>query len=204
MFCLSYFPPIEYYFRWINHLPILEWEEHFQKQSYRNRFCIFGANGKLCLSIPIIHTGDNNQKIRDVKISYDHLWQSHHWNSIYSAYRSSPYFEFYEEEIKLIFEKKEQFLVDLNIKIHEVISNILEIKPFYEKTNTYKSQIDSDTVDFRKIHPKIKSELTFPPYTQVFSDKHGFLANLSILDLIFSEGPNASQYLELLLTENSF
>jgi len=175
---------------------IFEIDDNFLKQTYRNRSYIYGANGKLTLNIPVIHSQKNRQKYRDVKIFNDENWQSLHWKSLLSAYRTSPFFEFYEDELQPLFEKKADFILDFNLKCFEVITDCLQIDINTSKTETYQES-PANTTDFRfLVNAKKEHPQTFDKYTQVFSNKHGFISNLSILDLLFNEGPNALNYLE--------
>lgn len=175
---------------------VFEMDDNFVKQTYRNRTYIYGANGKLGLNIPVIHTQKNRQKYKDVKIFNQDKWQSLHWKSLLSAYRTSPFFEYYEDELQPIFTKKAEYLLDFNLKCFEVICDCLQLELNISKTETYQKDIDKKT-DFRHlVHAKKETPYGFENYTQVFSNKHGFIPNLSILDLLFNEGPNTLNYLE--------
>lgn len=191
-----YFGPIEYFSAIVKSDSIdIDVCENFQKQTYRNRCNILGANGKLRLAIPIFH--DGSKKMKDLKISYDHNWEKEHFKSLTSAYLSSPYFEYYEDEIKAIYDKKENFLLDLNLKTIDFILAKIKSDVQVNHTETY-NQLDSE-FDFRNIFSaKKSSEIEFKPYAQVFDDKFGFTPDLSILDLLFSEGPSAGIYLKKL------
>lgn len=173
-----------------------EMEDNFQKQTYRNRAYIYGANGKLSLNIPVIHTQKERQKYRDVKIYNAEKWQQIHWKSLESAYRTSPFFEFYEDEIAPLFQTKAKFLLDFNMQCFKTICECLQLELNSSETTVYeKTVIDKldmrDLVNVKKEKPK-----PFEPYTQVFNDKHGFISNLSIFDLLFCEGPNSVNYLQ--------
>lgn len=179
-----------------NNAVVFEIHDNFVKQTYRNRTYIYGANGKLALNIPVIHSQKKRKKYCDVKIYNEANWQSQHWKSLLSAYRTSPFFEFYEDVFKPLFELKTNFLLDFNLKCFYVICDCLELNPTISKTDTYRKDI-KDVIDFRSlVHAKKEPNHEFDSYTQVFSNKHGFLSNLSILDLLFNEGPNALPYLE--------
>ncbi len=181
-------------------IAIEQWE-NYTKKSYRNRCCIFGANGLLSISIPVIKATHKKVLSKNVKIAYDTNWQKLHKKSIESAYRSSPYYEYYLDDLDRFFTQKWTYLLDFNLEIHDQICHFLEIDNNYSLTQNFISMDSIDFDDFRnQIHPKNKtkqvhSEFFFKPYTQVFGDKHGFIHNLSILDLIFNLGPNASPYL---------
>jgi len=173
-----------------------EWDDNFQKQTYRNRCYIYGANGKLSLNIPIIHTQKERQKYRDVKIHNTDKWQINHWKSIESAYKTSPFFEFYEDDLKSLFDNHYENLYDYNIECFQTLCDCLQIELAVDKTSEYQHST-TDILDCRKLVQAKKEQLfKFHPYTQVFKAKHGFISNLSILDLLFNEGPNSVMYLE--------
>ncbi|WP_424494455.1 WbqC family protein [Salinimicrobium sp. GXAS 041] len=177
---------------------IFENEDNYQKQTYRNRMYVYGANGKLLLNIPIKHTGDKSQhqKYKDVRIENDFHWQKQHWKSLQSAYRTSPFFEFYEDDFEHLYTKKYDFLIDFNYDCLTVALESLQMDLEIKKTTAY-NENPSSVVDGRfLVNAKMKSQPEFVPYTQVFESKTGFINNLSIIDLIFNEGPNALSYLE--------
>lgn len=176
---------------------VFEKGDNYQKQTYRNRMYIYGANGKQLLSIPIKHLGNNGRQLyKDVKIENDFQWQKQHWKSIESAYRTSPFFEFYEDEFAHLFEKKQEFLFDFNLKTTEIIMDCLQLEADFEFTEEYFAT-PKDQQDFRPlVNAKSKIGQDITPYTQVFEEKHGFIPNLSTLDLLFNEGTNALTYLE--------
>ena len=175
---------------------VFEMDDNFLKQTYRNRTYIYGANGKLGLNIPVIHSQKNRQKYRDVKIFNEDNWQSLHWKSLLSAYRTSPFFEYYEDELQHLFTEKAEFLFDFNLKCFKVICDCLQLDLNITKTKTYQKNT-ADKIDFRHlVNAKKEISYSFENYTQVFNNKHGFISNLSILDLLFNEGPNALNYLE--------
>ena len=195
----AYFPPI---FQWAKMIEaqdfLIENHEHFIKQSYRNRCEIYGANGKMNLIIPL-KKWKNHSMIRDILISYEENWQKLHWKSIESAYRASPYFEFYEEDLQPFFTKKTfKYLVDFNEVTIELIKQLLKLSFARNITNEF-DEVETDK-DWRKIiHPKnnlMYTMVEYPKYIQVFEDKKGFIPNLSILDLLFNLGPESSTYLK--------
>lgn len=175
---------------------VFENDDNYQKQTYRNRTYIYGANGKLLLNIPIKHSGDgSHQKYRDVKIENNFEWQKHHWKSLQSAYRSSAFFEFYEDEFAHLFEKTQRFLMDFNYKCQELVCECLQLNLTYSKTKEYFK--NPQQIDLREaINAKTKPLIPATRYFQVFEDKKGFIPNLSILDLLFNEGTSALTYLE--------
>ena len=175
---------------------MFEIDDNFLKQTYRTRSYIYAANGKLILNIPVIHTQKNRQKYKDVKIANDYKWQDLHWKSLLSAYSTSPFFEYYEDELRPLFNMKTDFILDFNLKCFEVICDCLQLELNITKTETFEKTVENKS-DFRYlVNAKKEYHQTFECYTQVFGDKHGFINNLSILDLLFNEGPNALNYIE--------
>jgi hypothetical protein len=193
----TYFPNIAHFVAMANAKEItFEMDDSFLKQTYRNRTYIYGANGKLALNIPVIHSQKNRQKYRDVKIFNEEKWQSLHWKSLLSAYRTSPFFEYYEDELQPLFTESTDYLLEFNFKCIEVICDCLQLELNTTKTEIYQKTVE-DKTDFRYlVNVKKETPQQFENYTQVFSTKHGYIPNLSILDLLFSEGPNALNYLE--------
>lgn len=196
----SYFGNIQYFSKIASGESVyIDQEEQYRKQTYRNRTVILAGNGPLMLSVPVVHKGAIFNPIKELLISYDIEWQRQHWRSIISAYNRSPFFEFYADDIEPIFNKKEKYLIDLNIKTVNLIADTLEL----DTSNILENKIDSEIdLDFRRaISPK-KSDIISDPtyiekeYTQVFSDKYSFYPNLSILDLLFNQGPNCIEFLE--------
>lgn len=179
---------------------IFEVEDNYQKQTYRTRCYIYGANGKQLLNIPVQHN-NKSRKTSEILIDNSVPWQKQHLRAIEAAYRSSPYFEFYEEEFVLLFKKTPQFLLDFNFRCLELVLEMLQLEITFTKTEAFFKEY-SDLVDLRLLaDAKSEKKYKLNPYTQVFSDKHGFIENLSILDLLFMEGPNALNYLENQLIE---
>ncbi len=193
----SYFPNIASFVAMIKNEDVhFEVCDNYQKQTYRNRSNIYGAQGKLGLTVPVNYTQKNRQLYRDVKISYDTNWQAIHWKSLESAYKMSPFFEFYQDDLKPLFFKKEPFVMAFNLQCFQVVCECLELNISIKKTNYFEKDLKNFR-DYRSlINIKKESPQTFQKYTQVFTQKHGFISNLSILDLLFNEGPNAVLYLE--------
>jgi len=174
---------------------LFEVEDNYQKQTYRTRCFIYSPNGKQLLNIPI-KNAKTTQKTKEVLIDYSFGWQKQHRKSIESAYRSSPYYEFYEDEFNPLFEDKPKFLLDFNLKCQETILEFLSLALNSSKTIEYHKTYNSQ-LDLRYLaNAKSKQKIELTEYTQGFSDKHGFIPNLSILDLLFMEGTNALTYLE--------
>ena len=192
----SYFPSISHFVAISKADSLtLEMEDNFQKQTNRNRMYIYSPNGIQLLNIPIKHSNTLHQKIKDVKLETAFDWQKQHFKSLEAAYRTSPFFEYFEDDIRPIFEKKHTFLMDLNLQSMEIVSKCLRLEFDYDETAEYFHEV-SDKKDFRGLINGKKDTTVIEPYTQVFGDKHGFINNLSILDLLFNEGRYAMEYLK--------
>ncbi|MCF2876134.1 MULTISPECIES: WbqC family protein [unclassified Tenacibaculum] len=197
LFIPTYFAPISQYAAIYQSDSIcFEIHDNYQKQTYRNRCYIYGANGKLALNVPVKHkTKVGRKKTKDTLIENDFPWQSQHFKSLQSAYRSSPYFEFFEDDLSKIFTKKYTFLQDVNIDCHLFIADALQMDTSFDKTENY--NLTPETIDYRNLALAKKGlEIELDTYVQMFDDKYGFIPNLSILDLLFMEGPNAISFLE--------
>ncbi len=195
IFPTCYFAPIAWYAAALRTETLyIETAEHYRKQQYSNRMWIKTANGVLSLVVPVERTGER-KAIRDKKIAYHTTWQKTHWKSLETAYRSSPYFEYYEDKFRCFYEKKHDFLLDFNMEIQNLCLNLLQIEKKIETISVYEKEGFYDT-DYRNSFDA--SLLTEPhwfkaaPYTQVFE---GFHANLSIFDLLCNEGPNGKAIL---------
>lgn len=175
---------------------LFEFWDNYQKQTLRNRTLIYSANGVLSLSIPVVYSQKNRQLYKDIKIAHAEDWQSHHWKSIESAYRTSPFFEFYADELKYLFTEKPEFLLEHNLNCFKVILECLQLT-YNLKTTTEFNKSPENIKEYRFLVNTRKLDVKpFETYTQVFSNKHGFISNLSILDLLFNEGPNTVNYLQ--------
>ncbi|MEM8524307.1 MAG: WbqC family protein [Bacteroidota bacterium] len=198
-----YLPCVQYLAQFLKYETIIiEQYEHYQKRSYRNRCHIMGANGLLRLSIPL-QSGKNQQmNIREVRISYQENWQQLHWKSIASAYRNAPFFEYYADYLAPFFEQKEEFLFDWNHKLLLQLLDLLQLEnnvqlsEQYEPTPTFPIVDRRDSIRAKKSRHKEALSFETIPYVQVFQERHGFVPNLSILDLLFCTGPQAILYLE--------
>ena len=175
---------------------VMEVQDNYQKQTYRNRCYIYAANGKLQLSIPVVFSQKNRQKYSEVKIANTYKWQDNHWKSLESAYRTSPFFEFYADELQPLFTETFDTILEFNLKCFELICDCLQLELDYSKTEVYDKE-PKNTIDYRAlVNAKKETIIPLKPYTQVFKAKHGFINNLSILDLLFNEGTNAVSYLK--------
>lgn len=191
----AYLPPVQYITKFLFGTPVyIEKQENYQKQSYRNRCHIYGANGRQCLVIPVKKRHGRKTNIGEVEIDHQSGWQKIHLKSIESAYRLSAFYEYYADEFRALYEKKTAFLFDWNLLLLETMLNLLEIPGKAVMTAGWEKE-PIKFLDFRQmINPKSrleKSDSTFNPhpYQQVFQERFGFLPNLSIIDLMFNEGP---------------
>lgn len=174
----------------------LEAHEHYQKRSYRNRAHIVGANGMQRLSIPLKKGKNQQQAIQDVQIAYHESWHKQHWQSIISAYGNAPFFPFYADDLALIYKQEYDKLWDLNYAILQLVFRLLTWDKPIQLTSEYHPSYPDKISDIRNlIRPNNTIVDKFPPYPQVFTERHGFLPNLSILDLLFCQGPQANLYL---------
>ncbi|MDD6437420.1 MAG: WbqC family protein [Prevotella sp.] len=196
----AYFGPVQWYQK-LNRYDActVEQYDHFVKQTYRNRCVIATTAGLQSLTVPT--EGYNTPKCytKDIRISDHGNWRHLHWNALASAYGESPFFEFYADDLRPFFESKWTFLIDFNMAITEKMCELLDIHPSISLSNAYQDATAAEADDFRDaIRPKrplADPDFAPKPYYQVFKAKHGFLSNLSILDLLFNEGNEAVLYL---------
>ncbi len=188
----AYLPPISYFIAVHQSSDFcLEACENYVKQSYRNRCKIAGANGMETLSIPVESENGNKISIRDVRISGQDHWQQKHWRAIVSAYRNSPFFEYYEDDFRPFYEKKYEFLWDYNLELLTLIFELLEWDVQIHFTNVFEHN-RLEINDLRsEIHPKKEPVFLAKAYYQVFGLKNGFQADLSVIDLLFNLGNEA-------------
>lgn len=201
----AYLAPIQYFTKFIDYQFVyIEYCESYLKQSYRNRTIILEANGPLPLTLPVVNGPRAKGPIRDQQLSYDYSWQQMHWRAIVSAYNNSPFFEYYADDLAPFYgDKRWKFLIDFNREIQEAVLKSLNIKARIKFTTDYypAGNVPEGIDDFRyTIHPKPQrqvEDLSFlaRPYFQVFQEKWGFVPNLTILDLLFNEGPQSLGYL---------
>ena len=209
----AYFAPIQWYQK-LHRYDKVEIEAHdsFIKQTYRNRCLIATTAGVQALTVPVERGSDGSEAdnaqptrkclTRDVRISDHGNWRHLHWNALASAYGESPFFEFYADDVRPFFERRWTFLYDFNMEICAKMCELIGISPDAGPTAEYIAADDpalAGTADFRDaIRPKHPlPDPGFSPrrYYQVYEAKHGFLPNLSILDLLFNMGPESLLYL---------
>ncbi len=182
-------PPISYLMKCLDSDSIiLEQHEHYVKQTYRNRCNIYGPNGKQTLVIPVVHNNIFRTPINKVRISNETKWNNIHWKSVCAAYRNSPYFEFYEDDFRNLFENPEEFLFEFNLKLLKIIFDCFQVKAAIQLTENYQKITENPSTDLRNyFHPK-KIISSKKPYRQVFKEKHGFIDDLSCIDYLFNAG----------------
>jgi WbqC-like protein family len=195
-----YFGCVNYYINLVKHKKIkIERFEHYQKVSYRNRCYIAGPNGRILLSVPLVKGKNQRTVMKDVRIDNTQKWQSLHWKTLTSAYRRSPWFEYYEEELNPFFVRKYEFLLDWNMELFCHVNNWLGINIQLAFTEEYIEDFAyTEEIDCRNrfLPPPGNDPGSCPvSYRQVFEDRTGFLPNLSILDLLFCEGKRAGEIL---------
>jgi hypothetical protein len=194
----AYFPPIEYFYllQKYDHV-IIEAEETYPKQTFRNRCIIYSEKGKLDLTVPVSKPFGNRTKTKDVEIFNENRWQTNHWRAINSAYQHSPYFLYYKDEIEIFFTRKAINLLNLNMEITNKLCQVIGIKSRFSISQEYIKTGNLENDHRFDLYPKLKcAHLNFTNYIQVFSERHGFIQNLSILDLIFNLGPESLEYLK--------
>ena len=193
----TYFPSIATFAVIVQNEIVWEVFDNFQKQTYRNRCYICTDQGKHMMNIPIKHVGSNQGRQLYSEVVLDHTmpWQKQHWRTLETAYRTSPYFEFYEDDLKPLYEAHEELLFAFNLKTIQTILDCLGIQKEFKSTTKYEIE-PAHWVDGRHlVDAKKPFDYSYSKYGQVFEDRHGFVENLSILDLLFNEGPNTIDYL---------
>ena len=199
---IAYLPPVQYFTKIFQHSNVLiESLENYTKQTYRNRCVILGANGPLALTIPVIKTQGNHTPIKLVEIDNSTLWQKNHWKAIESAYRTSAYFEFLADVLLPYYTHRYSNLFEYDTLLLNSILEFISVSPRINQTTLYLPKYDYDTYDCRnEISPKVdyRIDKQFVPveYFQAFSNKYGFVPNLSIIDLLFNEGLSAIEIID--------
>ncbi|MFK8104925.1 MAG: WbqC family protein [Saprospiraceae bacterium] len=206
LLALHYLPNIQYCSKLMHYSELrLESAENYRKGSYRNRCYIASPNGLMRLSIPLKKGKNERQSIREVRIAYDLPWQQQHWRGIRAAYGNAPFFDHYAPEFAAFYEKKYEFLFDFNWDILQKIAALIGLEAELLHQEVFLKETPTDMLDGRSfLQPKAKLKtpdphFKTPKYGQVFEEKTGFLANLSVLDLLFCTGPQSP-----LILENAF
>ena len=193
----TYFGPVQWYQKLHRADAVLieQWES-CQKQTYRNRCIIATTQGVQALTVPVVR--GESQLIKDIRISDHGNWRHLHWNALQSAYGESPFFEYYQDDIRPFFEKRWDYLLDYNDAICQKMCELIDIQPSIQYSSDFVAE-PNNVSDYRIAinpkHPIPDADFTPKPYYQVYSSKHGFLSNLSVLDLLFNMGPEGIFYL---------
>ena len=195
IFPTAYLPSIEYVSLFLKAEDAsIELFETYQKQSCRTRTNVMTANGIQTLTIPVIKTNGNHTLTKDIEISYKESWQQIHLRCLESAYRKSAYFDYYFPYFEKIYKQKFNTLVEINEFCLKTILKIIKVKKDYSYTTDFERIVDEN--DYRISLSKGTNKIEMKPYYQVFADRHGFIPNLSIVDLLFNEGPNSINNLQ--------
>lgn len=192
VFSSAYLAPLTYYKALLScDRVLLEKHDSWQKQTYRNRCYIDGPNGVLMLNFPVSH--HEKTTTETIQISDSEKWQSRHWEAIKTSYGSSPFFEVLGPELEPFYHKEYSSLFNWNLDLLKLTLDWLQVSLEIDYTQEWYDKYDND---YREVfHPKKPIDVDLRPYPQVFEAKNGFLPNLSILDLMFNEGPAAYSYL---------
>ena len=189
---ISYLGPVSYYSTLLKSEEIfIEAKEHFVKQSIRNRCVILSANGVQTLSIPKERKSSDKTLITNIKISNTQNWQKLHWKSLISSYNSSPFFEYYKDNLEELYLIPQLNLFDFNIKLTETILSFLQTEKHIKFTSEFSDNFDG--IDLRN---HTFSNNNMEKYEQVFADKIEFQSDLSVVDLLFNLGPETTSYLQ--------
>ena len=197
---IFYLPPISWFAVFLQDDVeiIFEQYENFPKQTYRNRTNIYGANGKLSLIIPMNHNG--TRLLKEIQTSTREKWQHIHWKSIKTAYQTSPYFEYYEDQLEQIFTYKSASLVEFNLNALKIIQKLLKTEKAYSLNNEFFKE--PEYLSYRdQLSAKTETNFQMDEYYQSFSDKYGYLKDLSIIDLLCNKGPEALTYIKTIKTK---
>jgi hypothetical protein len=194
---MFYLPPVAYFTKLNTYKPdiLIESQEHFPKQTYRNRANIYSPDGVLTLTVPVVKGSKMHTKVKDVKISYDFKWQRLHWMGLETCYRRSAYFEYYEDDFAPFYQKHFTYLFDYNEQLLQIVLKFIKINLPLQYTETYEAGYPGFN-DYRdSISPKKEFDFEQKSYFQVFDERNGFIKNLSIIDLLFNQGPQTINYL---------
>lgn len=205
LFPIAYFPSQTYLIRMLQYDQIaVEIHETYPKQTIRNRCNILSSNGILKLTVPVRKADGNHTKTASVRIFQEEDWQKNHFRAIESAYKSSPFYDYYIHHFIPVFENQYESLVDLNHSIFTILCKILKLNLSYSYTSQFQ-KIPDKYVDLRQVFDfkHDRDSIHYVPYVQVFSDRFPFQPDLSILDLIFNLGPEAANYLQKIANQDT-
>lgn len=192
----AYLPPVQYFAKLYAASSVVEERaEHYVKQTYRNRCIIAAPSGPQALTIPTERTGAKTL-MRDVRISEHGNWRHLHWHALITAYEASPFFEYYADDFRPFYERpSHRYLCEFNADLRDMVLELLDMRPAIALTEHYADADALGAIDLRDAirpkHPAEDAHFVAKPYYQVFASRHGFLPNLSIVDLLFNMGPEA-------------
>ncbi|MDR1103377.1 MAG: WbqC family protein, partial [Tannerella sp.] len=194
----AYLAPVQYYTKLLPYETVfLETAENYLKQTYRNRCLIAGANGVQALTVPVEKPPTEKCLMRDVRISDHGHWRHLHWQALTSAYGLSPFFEYCQDDFAPLYARKFDFLFDFNEALRQRVCELADLHPDVRFTPAYEPSVPNDFREsIRPKHPGTDKTFLPKPYPQVFGEKHGFLPNLSIVDLLFNMGPETVTVLQ--------
>jgi hypothetical protein len=193
----AYLPPIIYMAEvMLAEVVVIELYETYQKQTFRNHCAIYGPNGKQILTIPVVKVNGNRTLTKDIRISDHEPWQKNHWRSIKTAYSNSPFFLFYQDLFAPFYEKKFNFLIDLNLELLQALLRIMKVERAVHMNGSYeKHPVGLTDLRGTLVQKSTGSHVNYPHYTQVFEPRHGFISGLSVIDVIFNLGPEVKDYI---------
>jgi hypothetical protein len=193
----EYFPCIAWYFHHVrSQSSVVEHFEYFERTTFRNRCEVTGPNGKITLSVPLERGRNQRTVMKDVKVCNKEKWQMLHWKTLCASYRRAPYFEYYEEDFIQFFEKKYTYLIDVNHDSMALLNRLLKFDKPSGHTVQYEKEA-ANVLDLRRqLHPAMELKETLPVYMQNFEERHGFIPNLSMLDMLYSCGNKAIAMLQ--------
>ena len=203
----SYLPPIQYISKFLLGKVLIENDENYSKQTWRNRCVITGPNGIQALVVPVKRGSFHKIHIKDVEVDYDLPWVRNHLRTFHTAYKHSPFYEYYIEDLEQVYRKKIRFLLGLNSTLLEILLKLPDLPAIISYTGKYyRPGSEENMLDYREsIHPKKRMVDPFfqpVPYHQVFEDRYEFQPNLSIIDLLFNEGPDSLSIIRQTLTHS--
>lgn len=192
----AYLPPVSFFSAMNKGADVLvEQFDNYCKQTYRNRCLIATSSGIQTLTIPVVKPSGQKQIMKDVRISDHGEWRKQHWNALESAYMNSPFFMYYQDDLRPFYEKKYEFLFDFNMELIQLILNLAGMEKGIRATAEYLKPTES-IYDLRNlVDPNTQADCSFRKYWQVFGKRHGFIENLSAADLLFNMGPEFPLYL---------
>lgn len=194
----AYLPPVAYFYYLIQHpIVAIAQQETYPKQTYRNRCEIVTANGKLAMILPVAKPNGNRTTTKEALLSHAEDWPVRHWRSICTAYKSSPFFLYYQDDFEAIYQTHWNSLIDFNMASLKLIVRLMQIDVVFSLSDSFETERDN-MVEMCATHSPKKpcKQLHFPAYNQVFIDRHGFISNLSIVDVLFNLGPETLHYLK--------